>query len=192
MVGSSSSSGCSSGGSGRVVVALGRSSRLSMSCLRHWQARRCLQKLKVFKKACRDASSPVFTKPPEESGKKNAISSIECALPGRRVSKVGVKNGWVTVCVNAQVTSDYAIVATICAAAHSTNISCARALNVLKFLGFRLSCFRGPDGRISSLRLSALRGVKHVTICTFQFRRPNHVRSALNFARAVVHLLFFI
>ena len=33
---------------------------------------------------------------------------------------LGVKNGWVTVCVNAQVTSDYAIVATICAATHST------------------------------------------------------------------------
>ena len=47
---------------------------------------------------------------------------------------LGVKNGWVTVCVNAQVTSDYAIVATICAAAHSRNITCARPLNVLKFL----------------------------------------------------------
>ena len=70
----------------------------------------------------------------------------------------------VTVCVNAQVTSDYAIVATICAAAHSTNITCVRPLNVLKFLGLRLSCFQGPDGRtFSSLRPSALRGVQHVT-----------------------------
>ena len=49
--------------------------------------------------------------------------------------------------------SDYAIVATICAAAHSTNITCARPLNVLKFLGLRLSCFEGSDGRtFSSLR----------------------------------------
>ena len=104
---------------------------------------------------------------------------------------LGVKNGWVTVCVNAQVTSDYAIVATICAAAHSTNITCARPLNVLKFLGLRLSCFRG--GRtFSSLRPSALRGVQHVTICTFQFRRPTRYDLHVSILQElfVVHLLF--
>ena len=47
----------------------------------------------------------------------------------------GVRGGW---------PPQYAKVATICAAAHSTNITCARPLNVLKFLGLRLSCFRGP------------------------------------------------
>ena len=38
----------------------------------------------------------------------------------------------------------YVIVATICAAAHSSNITCTWPLNVLKFLDFGLSCFRGP------------------------------------------------
>ena len=35
-------------------------------------------------------------------------------------SALGVENGWVTVCVNAQVTSDFAIVATSCAATVET------------------------------------------------------------------------
>ena len=49
--------------------------------------------------------------------------------------------------------SDYAIVATICAAEHSTNITCTRLLNVLKFLDFGFLASEGPDGRtFSSLR----------------------------------------
>ena len=56
---------------------------------------------------------------------------------------------------------------TICAAAHSTNITCARPLNVLKFLGLRLSAL--TDVPFLLFVPSALRGVQHVTICTFQF-----------------------
>ena len=44
---------------------------------------------------------------------------------------LGVKNGWVTVCVNAQVTSDYAIVAQYVQPHTSRNITCARPLNVV-------------------------------------------------------------
>ena len=52
--------------------------------------------------------------------------------------------------------SDYAIIAAICAAAHST--TCSRPFNVLKFLGHWLSCFRVlTDGLVPS----ALRGVQH-------------------------------
>ena len=66
--------------------------------------------------------------------------------------------------------SDYAFIAAICAAAHSTNVTCARPFNVLKFLGLRLSCFRALTDVLFSLFVpSALRGVQHVTICTFQF-----------------------
>ena len=66
--------------------------------------------------------------------------------------------------------SDYAFIAAICAAAHSRKVTCARPFNVLKFLGLRLSCFRALTHVLFSLFVpSALRGVQHVTICTFQF-----------------------
>ena len=66
--------------------------------------------------------------------------------------------------------SDYAIIAAICAAAHSTNVTCSRPFNVLKFLGHRLSCFRALTDVLFSLFVpSALRGVQHVMICAFQF-----------------------
>ena len=66
--------------------------------------------------------------------------------------------------------SDYAFIAAICAAAHSRKVTCARPFNVLKFLGLRLSCFRALTDVLFSLFVpSALRGVQHVTICTFQF-----------------------
>ena len=58
--------------------------------------------------------------------------------------------------------SDYAIIAAICAAAHSTNVTCSRPFNVLKFLGHRLSCFRAlTDVLFSPFVPSALRGVQH-------------------------------
>ena len=52
---------------------------------------------------------------------------------------------------------------------HSTNITCARPLNV------------------------ALRGVQHVAICTFQFRRPTRYDLHVSILQElfVVHLLFF-
>ena len=66
--------------------------------------------------------------------------------------------------------SDNAIIAAICAAAHSTNVTCSRPFNVLKFLGHRLSCFRALTDVLFSLFVpSALRGVQHVMICAFQF-----------------------
>ena len=66
--------------------------------------------------------------------------------------------------------SDYAIIAAIRAAAHSTNVTCSRPFNVLKFLGHRLSCFRALTDVLFSLFVpSALRGVQHVMICAFQF-----------------------
>ena len=111
---------------------------------------------------------------------------------GRRMRNFGSQE-WLGECVNAQVTSDSGIVASICAAAHSTNMTCARPLNVLKFLGLRLSSSKGPDGRtFSSLRPSALRGVQHVTICTFQFRRPTRYDLHVSILQElfVVHLLF--
>ena len=64
---------------------------------------------------------------------------------------------------------DYAIAA-VCAAAHSTNVTCSRPFNVLKFLGHRLSCFRALTDVLFSLFVpSALKSVQHVTICAFQF-----------------------
>ena len=60
-----------------------------------------------------------------------------------------------------------------------------------KDFGFFAS--EGPDGRtFSSLRPSALRGVQHVTICTFQFRRPTRYDLHVSILQElfVVHLLF--
>ena len=53
--------------------------------------------------------------------------------------------------------------------AHSTNITCARPLNVLKFLGLRLSCFRRALTDVLFLLFvpSALRGVQHRALVVF-------------------------
>ena len=56
--------------------------------------------------------------------------------------------------MNAQVTSDYAIVATICAAAHSTHNVRAAAQCVEVFLDFGFLASEGPDGRTFSSSFS--------------------------------------
>ena len=72
---------------------------------------------------------------------------------------------------------------------HTVHITCARPLNVLKFLGLRFLASEGPDGRTFSSS-SALRGVQHVTICTFQFRRPTRYDLHVSiFARAFCRAL---
>ena len=91
----------------------------------------------------------------------------------RRVGRIKNWLGEVCECASDGVTMQLLL----CAAAHSANRTCARPLNVLKFLGLRLSCFQGPDGRTFSSR-----GVQHVTICTFQFCKEHFV----------VHLFVFI
>ena len=59
-----------------------------------------------------------------------------------------------------------------CVQPHSTNITCARPLNVLKFLGLRFFLPRALTDVLFLLFVpSALRGVQHVTSARFNFAR---------------------